>query len=104
MSMVNILRILLEYVPNLQQHRGTLEHLYQHWYAKHPVNLQRTEYYPMETSAFDEARNIGNREVVKDLLVQQLGVKPEELNDRMISISGDCSTTTKLRSLKRHTA
>ncbi|KAF8341665.1 uncharacterized protein EI90DRAFT_3116767 [Cantharellus anzutake] len=100
---INILHIILEYVPNLQCHHGALEHLYQHRYSKHPVSLQKTEYYPMETSMFDEAQNIGNQEVVKDLLVWQLGVKPEELNDRMISISGDCSTAAKLCSLKRHT-
>ncbi|KAF8330033.1 uncharacterized protein EI90DRAFT_3016966 [Cantharellus anzutake] len=91
-SIINILRIILDYVPNLRHHRGALEHLYQHHYSKQP------------TSAFDEAQNIGNREVVKDLLVQQLGIKPEELNGQMISISGDYSTATKLCLVKRHTA
>ncbi|KAF8327624.1 uncharacterized protein EI90DRAFT_3126988 [Cantharellus anzutake] len=100
----NILRILLEYVPGLERHRSAVQHLYAHCFAKHPVQMQKTEYYPMETSSFDEAQNIGNREVLKDLLVRQLSIKPEELDGRMVSISGDCLTVAKLRSLKHHTS
>lgn len=100
-----ILKILLDHVPYLSQcHSDFLRRFIETKCAKHPVTLRKTEYYALQCSSFDEATTSGNRDVVHDFLLRQLGIKEEDVDGRVIGFSGDQLTVSRLRTLSMQTS
>ncbi|KAF8320184.1 uncharacterized protein EI90DRAFT_3131988 [Cantharellus anzutake] len=75
-----------------------------HTFAIHPMPLQKTEVIPLETSGFDEATTIGNRQTIWDVVEHQLRIPPHALEGRLIPFSGDQATISHIRTLKCHTS
>ncbi|KAF8335348.1 uncharacterized protein EI90DRAFT_3120391 [Cantharellus anzutake] len=100
---VNILCILLKHVPGLKRHERDFDKFRQA-FAIHPTPLQKAEVIPLETSGFDEATTVGNRNTIRDIVGRQLGIAPEALDGRLIPFSGDQATISHLRTLKPHTS
>ena len=98
-----IMKILLEHIPYLQKHQSAVDAIFTTQYARHRAKLRQTEHYPMACSAHDEATTSGNKDVVRDLLVNQLGITPQELDQRIVTISGDQLSIQRLRTLKEQT-
>ena len=98
-----IMKILLEHIPYLQQHQSVVDAIFTTWFARHCTKLHQTEHYPMACSAHDEATTSGNKDVVHDLLVNQLGVTPQELDQHIVTISSDQLLIQCLHTLKEQT-
>jgi hypothetical protein len=100
---INILRLLLDYVPGLRRHTSDFDNLRQ-TVAIHGTPLQKTDVIPLETSGFDEATTMGNCQTIRDIVERQLGIPPHAVEGRLIPFSGDQATISRIRTLKRHTA
>ncbi|KAI0071660.1 hypothetical protein K474DRAFT_1606546, partial [Panus rudis PR-1116 ss-1] len=61
---------------------------------------RKTEVHPLGTSDHDEGSAGGNRQVLDDLILGQLGLKKEELDEIITIVGGDQATVEKLRTLK----
>ncbi|KAF8175500.1 hypothetical protein K438DRAFT_1979721 [Mycena galopus ATCC 62051] len=60
-----------------------------------------TQIHRLATSNHDEGTTPGNRDVLDDLILQQLGMEKGEVDKVMIIVSGDQSTVEKIRTLKK---
>jgi len=69
--------------PPLQRHQAHVNTLFIARFAKHRAKLRRTNHLPMACSAHDEVTTSGNQDVVHDLIVNKLGIAPEELDKRI---------------------
>ncbi|KAF8335424.1 uncharacterized protein EI90DRAFT_3120516 [Cantharellus anzutake] len=103
-AIANILRIFLKFIPHLQKFKKDVDNLQYVKYAKCRTKLQKTEYHPLECSGFNEASTQGNRDVVLDAFVRQLGLSRDELEGRQFPVSGDQATVARLRTLLNQTS
>ncbi|KAF8310443.1 uncharacterized protein EI90DRAFT_2956624 [Cantharellus anzutake] len=102
---VQILRILVCHVPGIKRRfSGNIQALCEKTLAKRQLPVSKTEYYPCETSGYDEATVKGNRDTLRDLLFRQLGVTPDEVEGRLVPVSGDQMTIARLRTLREQTS
>ncbi|KAI0070450.1 hypothetical protein K474DRAFT_1608657, partial [Panus rudis PR-1116 ss-1] len=62
---------------------------------------RKTEMHPLGTSDYDEGLTGGNKQVLDDLILNQLGLTKEEMDNLITIVGGDQSTIEKLRALKR---
>ncbi|KAI0082974.1 hypothetical protein BDY19DRAFT_901160 [Irpex rosettiformis] len=70
--------------------------------AKHRMrDGRRTQIYPLASSEHDEGSTRGNRDVIDDVMLKQLGLEKEELDAILTIVTGDQSTIEKIRNLKK---
>ena len=93
---------MLKHIPGLKQFKSDLNNFWKK-FAKQPLPVQKAEIVPLQTSGNDEATTLGNRQTIRDIIERQLMIKPEALTGRMIPVSGDQATVSRIRTLKRHT-
>jgi hypothetical protein len=60
-----------------------------------------TKIHPLATSGHDEGTTQGNRDVLDDLILRQLGMKKDEVDKLLIIVGGDQSTVEKIRTLQK---
>ena len=99
---VNILRIMLKYVPGLKHFKQEFDN-FRKQFMKRTLPVQKAEIIPLQTSGNDEAMTLGNHQTIRDIIDRQLKIKPEALTGHMIPISGDQATIVHIRTLKRQT-
>lgn len=93
----------------LVQHIDSLSHLRDPLNARLRTTLKkhrmpkgrRTKAFPLGTSNHDEGSTNGNKNVIDDLMIRQLGLKKEIIARIITIIGGDQSTVEKIRTLKR---
>ncbi|KIO29718.1 hypothetical protein M407DRAFT_226543, partial [Tulasnella calospora MUT 4182] len=96
-----VFAILVKHVPALSEHSAFIDTLFSTTFARHRMREGRkTEYYPMATSGFDESTTKGNQEVVKDIFLNQLGMKESTFEKLAVICGGDQMTIARLRSLQ----
>lgn len=99
-----ILRILTKHVPLLSPHRQRVEALFVTDYAIHRMRDGRiTQIETLKTSAIDESKTVGNRDVIHDIVLNQLRMLKEWVGRMLIFIAGDQLSIDRLRKLKRYT-
>ncbi|KAI0702349.1 hypothetical protein BC835DRAFT_1303523 [Cytidiella melzeri] len=70
--------------------------------AKHCMrDGRRTEVYPLASSKHDEGSTRGNRDVIDDLMLKQLGLEKDEAAKVLTIVTGDQSTIEKICHLKK---
>ncbi|KAG9091511.1 hypothetical protein FS749_016478 [Ceratobasidium sp. UAMH 11750] len=101
-----IMRIVLAHIPTLGHLSQPLEARFctpaPGGYAKHRLPVQKAEIYPLATSGINEATTKGNNEVVHDLVVTQIKMKPEWFDVMLNMVCGDQMTTDRLRKAVRY--
>ncbi len=85
---VNILRILLKYIPGLKHFEYDFNS-FRKKFMKQTLPVQKAEIIPLQTSGNDEAMTLGNHQTICNIIDHQLMIKPEALTGWMIPISGD---------------
>ncbi|KAF8337097.1 uncharacterized protein EI90DRAFT_3014036 [Cantharellus anzutake] len=103
-AIANILRILTKYIPELARFKRDVDDFQYKKHAKHRIKLEKTEYHPLECLGFNEAYTQGNRDVILEAFVRQLGVSRKELEGRQFPVSGDQSTIACIRTLLAQTS
>lgn len=99
---VHITSFLVQEVRSLAFLQGRLNHRLRVDLAKHRMrDGRRTEAYPLATSEHDEGSTRGNREVLDDLMLNQLQLPEEEVAQMITMLGGDQSTVEKIRTLKK---
>ncbi|KAF8342323.1 uncharacterized protein EI90DRAFT_3011819 [Cantharellus anzutake] len=96
--------ILTKYIPELARFKRDVDDFQYKKHAKHRIKLEKTEYHPLECSGFNEAYTQGNRDVILDAFVRQLGVSHKELEGRQFPVSGNQSTIARIRTLLAQTS
>ncbi|PCH41839.1 hypothetical protein WOLCODRAFT_21595 [Wolfiporia cocos MD-104 SS10] len=77
-----LLRIWVKYIPAFKQYHAAVEALFSETYQKHRLRLRKTEALTLRCSA-------GVAQVLHDIVLDQLGVKPEWLENLMLLCGGD---------------
>ena len=103
-AVANIARILTKYVPELARFKPDIDKLQYVEHAKHCIKPVKTEYHPLECSGYKEAYTQGNRDVILDTFVHQLGISHNELEGRLFPVSGDQSTVARVWTLLAQTS
>ncbi|KAF8342093.1 uncharacterized protein EI90DRAFT_3011643 [Cantharellus anzutake] len=103
-AITNILWIFLKFIPHLQKFKNDVDNLQYVKHAKCCMKLQKTEYHLLECSGYNEASTQGNRDVVLDAFIRQLGLSCDELEGRQFLVSGDQATVARLRTLLEQTS
>ncbi|KAI0806322.1 hypothetical protein BC629DRAFT_1590717 [Irpex lacteus] len=99
---VHIVSFLVQEVPCLAPLQKRLNHRLRVDLAKHRMRDGRqTEVYPLATSEHNEGSTQGNREVIDDLMLNQLQLPEEEVSQMITILGGDQSTVEKIRTLKK---
>lgn len=62
---------------------------------------RRTKAFPMAASEHNEGSTEGNRKVIDNLMLNQLGLRKEDVNTALTIVTGDQSTIENIRTLKR---
>src|SRR5258708_5601810 len=96
---VNILRILLKYIPGLKHFEYDFDS-FRKKFMKQTLPVQKAEIIPLQTLGNDEAMTLGNHQTIRNIIDSQLMIKPEALTSQMIPISGDQATILCIRMLK----
>jgi hypothetical protein len=71
-------------------------------YKKHPLRLRKSIYFSLKTSAIDESRPLGAKDVLADIALQ-LKLQETDFNNILIPVAGDLVTVDRVRKLKRYT-
>ena len=103
-AIANIARILTKFVPELARFASDVNDLQYKKYAKHRIKSERTEYHPLQCTSYNEAYTQGNRDVILDAFINQLGISCKELEGRIFPVSGDQSTITRVCTLLSQTS
>lgn len=99
-----ILRILAKYIPSLSRYSDEIEGLFLTDYACHRMRAGRiTRIEALGTTAIDEAKTIGNRDVIHDVVLNQLRLAKEKVGKMLIFIGADQLSIDRLRKVKRYT-
>lgn len=99
-----ILRVLVKYIPGLACYEEDVEALYLTEYARHRMRAGRiTQIETLGTTAIDEAKTVGNRDVIHDIVLNQFKLVKEKVGRMLIFIAGDQLSIDRLRKLKRYT-
>ena len=86
-----LLSIWAKYIPSLEALIPTIWKRFTEDLKKHPLRLQRSEYYPLETSDIDESTTSGTQAVLGDIS-SQLGLEKEDFDKLLIPVAGDLLT------------
>ena len=100
----NILRILIKYVLELARFKSDVDDIQYKKYAKFRIKPEKTEYHPLECSGYNEAYTQGNRNVILDAFVHQMGMSYKELEGRQFPVSGDQATVARVHTLLSQTS
>ncbi|KAF8331032.1 uncharacterized protein EI90DRAFT_3016490 [Cantharellus anzutake] len=103
-AIANILRILTKYIPELARFKQDVDNFQYKKHSKHRIKLEKTEYHLLECSGFNEAYTQGNRDVILDAFVCQLGVSRKELEGRQFPVSSNQSTIAHIHTLLAQTS
>jgi hypothetical protein len=96
------LSFLAQETEHLSHHRDYINLRFRTTHASHRMRKGRqTTAHPMATSDYDEGSTEGNRDVINDLLLNQLKMEKEEVGKMIVIIGGDQSTVEKIRTLKK---
>ncbi|KAI5822143.1 hypothetical protein K523DRAFT_257456 [Schizophyllum commune Tattone D] len=96
-----ILKSLLKHVPALAtRFRSALDAHNETHLRVHPLKVRKSEIYPMRTSNKDESTVPGIASVVNDLVEEQLGIDPNDLESRLLFLCGDLLSVDRARKLK----
>ncbi|KAI0693209.1 hypothetical protein BC835DRAFT_1491070 [Cytidiella melzeri] len=99
---VHVVSFLVMEFPHLSHFQPMLNNKLRTELATHRMRKgRRTQAFPMAASEHDEGSTEGNRKVIDDLLLNQLGLKKDEVKRMLTIVTGDQSTIEKIRTLKR---
>ncbi|KAK7026542.1 hypothetical protein R3P38DRAFT_2527715 [Favolaschia claudopus] len=88
--------------PVLTPHQAWINLRLRTTHAKHRIpDGHVTQIHPLATSGHDEGAAQGNRDVLDDLILRQLGMDKKEVDKLLIIVGGDQSTVEKIRTLQR---
>lgn len=100
---LHTLNFLVQDLPLLECHRQTISERFR----SDPIAIHRmrdgrtTIIHPLATTDHDEGSAEGNRDVLDNLLLDQLNLPKEEINRLLVIVGGDQSTVEKIRTLKK---
>ncbi|KAJ7494342.1 hypothetical protein B0H11DRAFT_1717440 [Mycena galericulata] len=93
---------LIAEVPVLAQHQSFINLRFRTTHARHRMpDGYVTSMHPLATSGHNEGTTAGNRDVLDDLVIRQLGLEKSEVDKLLIIVGGDQSTVEKIRTLQR---
>ena len=99
---LHCLTFLIAETAVLAPHQAFINLLFRTKYAKHRMpDGHITSMHPLATSSHDEGSAQGNRDVLDDLLLRQLGMDKSEVEKLLIIVGGDQSTVEKIRTLQK---
>ncbi|KAI0700077.1 hypothetical protein BC835DRAFT_1304258 [Cytidiella melzeri] len=99
---VHVVSFLVMEFPHLSHFQPMLNNKLRTELATHRMRKgRRTQAFPMAASEHDEGSTEGNRKVIDDLLLNQLGLKKDEVNRMLTIVTGNQSTIEKICTLKR---
>ncbi|KAI0681880.1 hypothetical protein BC835DRAFT_1301342 [Cytidiella melzeri] len=99
---VHVASHLIQEVPCLSPWQEHLNRRLRVDLAKHRMRDGRcTEVYPLASSEHDEGSTRGNRDVIDDLMLKQLGLEKDEAAKVLTIVTGDQSTIEKICHLKK---
>ncbi|KAJ7619940.1 hypothetical protein DFH06DRAFT_1306174 [Mycena polygramma] len=99
---LHCIMFLITEAPALAHHKSFVNLRFRTTHAKHRMPDDHiTMIYPLATSGKDEGTTSGNRDVLDDLIVRQLGMDKSEIDKLLIIVGGDQSTVEKLRTLQK---
>ncbi|KAJ7230881.1 hypothetical protein C8J57DRAFT_1730455 [Mycena rebaudengoi] len=102
---LHALNFLVQDTPVLAHHQEYIQLRFRVNHAKHRMpDGHITIIHPLATSAHDEGSTQGNRDVLDDLLLSQLGMDKSEVDKLLIIVGGDQSTVEKIRTLQKFLA
>ncbi|KAJ7448749.1 hypothetical protein FB451DRAFT_1187568 [Mycena latifolia] len=102
---LHALTFLIAEAPVLSPHQTFINLRFRTTHAKHQMpDGYVTSIHPLATSGHDEGTTQGNRDVLDDLIIRQLGMEKSEVDKLLIIVGGDQSTVEKIRTLQRFLA
>ncbi|KAJ7081406.1 hypothetical protein B0H15DRAFT_803715 [Mycena belliarum] len=95
------LSFLVAETPALVSQKPYINLRFRTTHAKHRMpDASFTAAFPLATSDKDEGSTAGNRDVLDDLLLRQLGMDKADIDKLLIIVGGDQSTVEKIRTLQ----
>ncbi|KAK6987697.1 hypothetical protein R3P38DRAFT_2805605 [Favolaschia claudopus] len=99
---LHCITFLISETPALAPLQSLINLRFRTTHAKHRMpDGHVTQIHPLATSSHDEGAAQGNRDVLDDLILRQLGLPKEEVDKLLIIVGGDQSTVEKIRTLQR---
>ncbi|KAJ7622594.1 hypothetical protein DFH06DRAFT_1105137 [Mycena polygramma] len=99
---LHCIMFLIAEAPVLAPHKSFINLRFRTTHAKHRMPEDHvTIIHPLATSGKDEGTTSGNRDVLDDLIIRQLGMDKSEVDKLLLIVGGDQSTVEKLRTLQR---
>jgi len=98
-----LLSIWTKYIPSLGRFTPAVRKRFTEDLKKHPLQLRRSEFYPLETSDIDESTTSGAQGVLGDI-TSQLGLEKEDFDKLLIPVVGDFLTIDRIKKLRAYTA
>ncbi|KAJ7083313.1 hypothetical protein B0H15DRAFT_952006 [Mycena belliarum] len=99
---LHVIMFLIADAPVLAPHRSFINLRFRTKHTKHRMPEDHvTTIHPLATSGKDEGTTAGNRDVLDDLILRQLGMEKSEVDKLLIIVGGDQSTVEKLRTLQK---
>lgn len=101
----HILRQWVQHVPSLSRFSGEVEKLFYEAHAKHRLRLRQSQIHPLQSSNIDESTTVGTVQVLRNLLLEQLGMLSAWFNSGWVMIvGGDQLTVDRMHKLKIYTS
>ncbi|KZV86744.1 hypothetical protein EXIGLDRAFT_621471 [Exidia glandulosa HHB12029] len=101
----HVLLFLFSWVPSLSRHKERVYDTFRTTLAKRRIPPGRkTEIFPLGTSALNEATTAGTQDVINDIFIDQLGMKPEDVSAQLRLVGGDQLTVARIRGLQNYLA
>ena len=101
-GVATLLSIWMKYIPHLHHFSPEAQKLFTVTHKRHPLQLHKSQYYPLKTSDIDESKPSGAQDVLGNI-TSQLGLEEKDFQDLLIPIAGDQLTVSNVRKLKTYT-
>ncbi|KAJ6478102.1 hypothetical protein C8R47DRAFT_1051332 [Mycena vitilis] len=99
---LHCIMFLIAEAPALAPHKSFINLRFRTTHVKHRMPEDHvTIIHPLATSGKDEGTTSGNRDVLDDLILRQLGMEKSEVDKLLLIVGGDQSTVEKLRTLQK---
>ncbi|CAK5263202.1 unnamed protein product, partial [Mycena citricolor] len=99
---LHCLTFLIAEAPVLHGHQAQINLRFRTSHAQHRMPDEHvTVMHPLATSSHNEGTTQGNRDVLDDLILRQLGMDKTEVDSLLVIVGGDQSTVEKIRTLQR---
>lgn len=98
-----VLRIWLKYIVFLACHHAAVEALFKSKFAKHILQLRKSDIRTMRLTNIDESTTVGAATLLWNIIVGQLRVVPTTLYRWLVMVCGDQLSIDRVRKIKEYT-